>query len=74
MTESWEPEVIDRVEKAVFMGFNIADSEEAPDTSVPADGIGRSVTPLGGRQATLEEDIPDFRMRRQFDDDWDVQD
>ena len=73
VTENWEPEVIDRVEKAVFMGFSIAETEEAPDTSQPADGIGRSVTPLGGREAPLEEDIPDFRMRRQFDDDWDVQ-
>ncbi|WP_277019709.1 Mu transposase C-terminal domain-containing protein [Paracoccus hibiscisoli] len=74
VTENWEPEVIDRVEKAVFMGFTIADAEEVPDTTPSGDGIGRSVTPLGRPEAPLEEDIPEFRMRRQFDDDWDVQD
>lgn len=74
VTVSWEPEVIDRVEKSLFMGFRVSDREEAPETTMPEDGIGRSVTPFDAPALPEEDVISGFRMRRPHTDDWDAQD
>lgn len=74
ITKNWQQDDLDRLERDVFVGFKVADAEEAPATTSPGDGIGRAVTPLTEPEAFREEDIPSIQMRRAHDDDWDIKD
>ena len=73
VTESLDGEVLARIEEQIFIGFGVADHEEAPETRATGDGIGVAVTPIDPTAPTPPPVItPQRRSLGEDADDWDL--
>ncbi|MCF8486862.1 MAG: DDE-type integrase/transposase/recombinase [Rhodobacteraceae bacterium] len=78
VTEAIDEKMLGRIEEEVFIGFRVADQEDAPDTTDAGDGVGLVITPAAAPEPSpldANEEAPvSLRARRAGKEDWDLGD
>jgi putative transposase len=78
VTEVIDEKLLGRIEEEVFIGFRVADQEDAPDTTDAGDGVGLVITPAAAPEPSpldADEEAPvGLRARRARKEDWDLGD